>query len=84
MRLEGNQMQITTKWMCMKPITSSVSIIGLNLAVHQVINIFTFLLVMRVVVPQIVLNLISTKAQKISTKKERAQDTGELAGSPDS
>ena len=65
MGLEGNDMQITTKWLTVEPVTSSVSVIRLQLAVLQVHGIVILFFIVRVVVPEVVLNLISSDPQEV-------------------
>jgi hypothetical protein len=60
MEFERNDVEISTKWFVLKPISSSVYIVGFSLTVYQLIYVFALLFFMRVVVPEIVLNLIST------------------------
>lgn len=69
MRLERNEMEISSERLCVEKISSSVSIVWFNLTVQQVVSVFPFVFIMRIVVPEVVLNLITTQSQKISTQE---------------
>ena len=62
-------MEISTERLRVEKVSPSVAIVRFNLTVQQVVNVFFFVFIIRVVVPEIVLNLISTQPQKISTRQ---------------
>ena len=73
MRLERNNMEISTERLRVEKISSSVTIVRFNLTVQQVVRIFSFIFIMRVVIPEIVLNLISAQTQKKSTQEVKGK-----------
>jgi hypothetical protein len=54
-------MQVTTKRLTIEPISSSISIVWFQLTVFEISGVCTILFVVRVIVPEVVLNLIATE-----------------------
>ena len=73
MRFERNNMEISTERLRVEKVSSSVTIVRFNLTVQKVVRIFSFIFIMRVVLPEIVLNLISAQTQKKSTQEVKGK-----------
>ena len=63
--LESNDVQITAKWLTIIPIPSSVSVIWLQLAILNISRIIIFFFIVRMIIPQVVLNLIATDTHEV-------------------
>ena len=59
-------MQVATEGLTMKPISPSISVIRLQLAVLQFVGSDVIPFVMGMIVPEIILNLIASNSQKFS------------------